>query len=129
MSLDAEGLYEAVLEAYSQLEVEDFSYDYTAVGSAAEELALLRDQIYIEPKNARYDPVTTGIAEAESGWDIDMDRAAQLLEAAEPGQTVAIPLVEVPAQIDKKTLNDNLFANPWATAPAPITPTPPAPRT
>ncbi len=109
VSLDAEGLYEAVLEAYSQLEVEDFSYDYTAVGSAAEELTLLRDQIYIEPKNARYDPVTTGIAEAESGWDIDMDRAAQLLEAAEPGQTVAIPLVEVPAQIDKKTLNDNLF--------------------
>ena len=49
VSLDAEGLYEAVLEAYSQLEVEDFSYDYTAVGSAAEELALLRDQIYIEP--------------------------------------------------------------------------------
>ncbi len=109
VSLDSEALYDAVLEAYSQLEVADFSFDYTEVSTAAEELDLLREQICIPPQNARYDPVSTGISEAVPGWDIDMDRAVALLEAAEPGQTVEIPLVEVPAAIDKATLNANLF--------------------
>ena len=109
VSLDTEGLYDAVVSAYSRLEVQDISFDYTEVSTAAEELRLLRDQIYIAPQNARYDPVTTGISEAVSGWDIDMAQAVSLLDTAEPGETVAIPLVEVPAAVDKATLNANLF--------------------
>lgn len=109
VSLDSEALYQAVVQAYSLVELQDFPFRYTEVSTAVEELSLLREQIYIAPQNARYDPVTTGIAEAVSGWDIDMERASALLEAAEPGETVEIPLVEVPAAIDKATLNANLF--------------------
>ena len=109
VSLDTEALYDAVIAAYSKVEVEDFSFDYTEVSTAAEELALLREQIAVAPQNARYDPVTTGISEAVSGWDIDLESAARLLDAAAPGETVRIPLEEVPATIDRETLKANLF--------------------
>ena len=109
VSLDTEALYDAVIAAYSKVEVEDFSFDYTEVSTAAEELALLREQIAVAPQNARYDPVTTGISEAVPGWDIDLETAARLLDAAAPGETVRIPLEEVPATIDRETLKANLF--------------------
>lgn len=109
LSLDADALYRAVVQAYSQPEVEDFSFDYTETSTALEQLTMLQEQINIAPQNARYDPVTTGIAEAKPGLSIDMEAAARLLDAAEPGQTVRIPMVETPAAIDKATLNANLF--------------------
>lgn len=109
VSLDTEKLYEAVIAAYSQQTVEDFAFDYTEVSTALEQLTLLQEQINVAPQNARYDPVTTGIAEAVPGLALDMDAAARLLDAAEPGQTVRIPLVEVPAAIDRETLKANLF--------------------
>lgn len=109
VSLDTEALYDAVIAAYSKVAVEDFSFDYTEVSTAAEELALLREQIAVAPQNARYDPVTTGISEAVPGWDIDLETAARLLDAAAPGETVRIPLEEVPATIDRETLKANLF--------------------
>jgi len=107
--LDTQALYNAVVAAYSQTEVADFDFNYIEVSSALEELTLLKDELTTQPQNARYDPETTAISEAVPGLTPDLSAAKALLEAAEPGDTVRIPMVEVPADIDRATMQANLF--------------------
>ncbi|MGM9662596.1 MAG: VanW family protein [Oscillospiraceae bacterium] len=57
----------------------------------------LAEELLGECRNASYDPVTGAIAEATVGVDFDAAEAEALLDAAEPGQEVAVPgTVEFP---------------------------------
>ena len=60
-------------------------------------------------KNASYDKETDSIVPEEAGADFDVEEAQQLMDAAEPGETVTVPAqVELPA-VTAEELEQVLF--------------------
>ncbi len=82
------------------------------MGTAKDDVELDRiyDEIYQEPTDATLDPENDyEIVESVPGLDFDKEEASRILEQAEEGSTVTIPLIHTEPQIDTQNLRECLF--------------------
>ena len=104
-NLDPEKLYNAVLDAYS---FNSFLVDIEASGLAEEpeklDLEALLEELYREPVSAYMNAETREIVPEVYGYGFDIEKAQELLDAAEPGDTVSIPMEYVTPEYTRESL-------------------------
>ena len=82
------------------------------VGTAGMDVDLdqIYEEIYQEPIDATLDPENDyRIVESAAGFGFDKEEARRMLEEAEEGSTVAVPLVYIEPQISTQNLQECLF--------------------
>ena len=104
-NLDPEKLYNAVLDAYS---FNNFLVDIEASGLAEEpeklDLEALLEELYREPVSAYTDLETREIIPEIYGYGFDLEKAQELLDAAQPGDTVSIPMEYIAPEYTRESL-------------------------
>ncbi len=113
--LDAEDLYNAVLDAYS---LNRLQIDYeapSAVAPEAPDLRKLFDEFCTSPEDATLNPVTFVVTPEVYGYGFDPVQAQQLLDQAAAGETVDIPLSFLKPEITSDDLTGDLFQDLLAT--------------
>lgn len=100
-NLDVDALYNRILDSYS-FNTFLVEVDNSILGDMPTPLDL--DAIFLEycsePVDARFDPNTKEVVPEVYGYTFDLERAKELLAAAEPGTVVGVPMEYVePARI------------------------------
>jgi vancomycin resistance protein YoaR len=70
---------------------------------------MLYERIFEAPVSSVYNPSTFSATESAYGRTFDMDAARGMLERAEPGQNITIPLLRIPPEISQDELSAMLF--------------------
>jgi len=91
-SLDADALYEAVLEAYRSGDLSDITYSYDMVPYDIVDLQGYYNEYCTPASNAYYDKSTRTIVPDVTGYGFDLFAVNQRLALAEEGSTMEIPL-------------------------------------
>ena len=106
--VDADELCGLILKAF---EVKATTVDYTAAVDAADSVDFnkIHDEVYAEAVEAKYDAETKKVTESAVGIDFDVEKAQKLWDAAEPGDTVAVPLEITKPKYTSEQLNKMLF--------------------
>ena len=106
--VDADELCGLILKAF---EVKATTVDYTAAVDAADSVDFnkIHDEVYTEAVEAKYDAETKKVTESAVGIDFDVEKAQKLWDAAEPGDTVAVPLEITKPKYTSEQLNKMLF--------------------
>lgn len=91
-SLDADALYEAVLEAYQSGDLSDLVFSYDMVPYDIVDLAGYYNDYCTPASNAYYDKSTRTIVPEVVGYGFDLFAANQQLALAEEGSTIEIHL-------------------------------------
>ena len=104
-NLDLETLYNAVLDAYS---FNNFKVTIDA-GSLSQEpekldLEALLEELSLEPVSAALNPETKQIIPETYGYSFDLEAAQALLDGAEPGETVSVPMEYVEPEYTSESL-------------------------
>ena len=109
LAIDADELCEMIDEA---LKNGTYSVEYRvkAQSTAAPDFAKLHDELFCEVTEAVYDKEAKKFVPGKAGVDFDIDEAQRLWDAAEPGDTVEIPLKVTKPKIDAET-DGSLFAD------------------
>ena len=113
--LDAEAIYESMLQAFRTKTYDDITVELKIRSDADENryavLETVYDAIYVEPKDAEYDKNTGGVSESVRGVSFDMDEAKKLWDEAEAGDEVYIPFIFTEPAVDSEKLANGLFAD------------------
>ncbi len=120
--VDAADVCAVILEAFEQEKYDPISYEVPDLSSQTQPgqtgsvdigalLRQLYDEVYVEPVNAAYDPVTGGVTQAVQGLRFDMDEARRLWEQTAEGETVTIPLIREEPEITADQLSGELFSD------------------
>lgn len=90
---DIDGLYNAVMEAYSQCNFR-FEADSKYLPDLPEDLDLnaIKNEISIEPVEAREDPTTKEVTVGSCGYTFDIEEAQEKLKNASYGETVSVSM-------------------------------------
>ena len=106
--VDADELCGLIVKAF---EVKATTVDYTATVDAAESVDFkkIHDELYTEAVEAKYDAETKKVTESAVGVDFDVEKAQKLWDAAEPGDTVTVPLEITKPKYTSEQLNKMLF--------------------
>lgn len=75
------------------------------------DLQELYDAVFVEPKNAEYDPELREATEHINGREFDMAEAQRLWDEAENGERVVIPLIITEPEVTTQALNEMLFSD------------------
>jgi len=115
-SIDAQEVYEQVLNSFQTGNYEDITVEFQSIdGAAAQDqyavLEAVYQAIFVEPKNAEYDKTTGGVTESVRGVSFDMEAAKRLWDAAQFGEKVFIPFVFTEPEITSDKLQNGLFAD------------------
>lgn len=114
-SLDADGLYEAVIAAYHSGDLSDITWGYDMRPYDIVDLQSYYQKYCTSAQNAYYDKSTRTLVKEVVGYGFDLVAANQQLALAEEGSTIEIPLGEIKpsmtlAQYKKKYYSDELAA-------------------
>lgn len=106
IGFDAQDVYEQVLDAYS---LHQFLVTVENVETAREpdplDLEAVYEEFYIAPKNATVDLQTFKTIPGSYGYGFDVEAAQKLLDKAEFGETVSIPM----EYIEPDILDEDMF--------------------
>ena len=106
IGFDAMDVYEQVLDAYS---LHQFLVTVEDVETAKEpeplDLEVVYEEFYIEPKNATIDLQTFKTIPGSYGYGFDIEEAQALLESAEFGEELRIPM----EYIEPEILDEDMF--------------------
>ncbi|MDR0906060.1 MAG: VanW family protein [Oscillospiraceae bacterium] len=78
-------------------------------GEDAIDLVAIYNTVNVAPVAAKYDAETKTVTESVTGVSFDMDRARTLINAAEAGETVRIPLIKTEPDVTSASLRELLF--------------------
>jgi vancomycin resistance protein YoaR len=115
VSFDADLLYLTVAEAATNGNFDPIDFDADITEPDEPDYEALAELWNKEPENARYDVDTESVVEGTYGYSVDMDTVAQLLDAAEEGETIQVPVTILSPEIDKATMESRLFADTLST--------------
>lgn len=106
--LDIPALREAILDAYRN---NTFLVEQpcTLVEPESPDLDALYQQYYIEPIDAVMDMEVFEVSPDSSGRCFDMEAAQMAVNAMEYGQSIYIPLEEIPAEVTQESLRSILY--------------------
>ena len=106
ISFDAEAVYNQILDAYS---LHDFTVFVEGLDTVAEpdalDLEAVYEEFYIKPVNATVDHQNYEVIPGTYGYGFDIAEAKKLLEQAEYGQEIRIPMEYIAPTV----LNEDMF--------------------
>ncbi len=109
VSLDADGLYEAVCNAYATGNMEPFSWDYIETPVDALNLNAYYNSLCTEAKDAYYDEDSHTIVESVTGYGFDLETAQQQLENVAAGSQIILRMEYVEPEVTKEQLTNQMF--------------------
>ena len=113
--LDADDLYDCVLDAYSLNELEVTYQAPTQTEPDALSAQELFDEYCQAAEDAKLDDVTFEVTPEVYGYGFDVEALQKLIDDAEYGQTIEITLGFIQPDITAKDLTENLFQDLLAT--------------
>ena len=108
-SLDTEGLYEVVYNAFMNSDFTPLSWDYDEVPCELLDLEPYYEEYCTEVQNAEYDPETHTIVEEVPGFGFDLEASSQKLATAPAGSQVIIQLEDLEPEVTKAALEEEMF--------------------
>lgn len=108
-SLDADGLYDAVIAAYMNNDFTAIEYSYEESAYTPVDLSALYDQMCTDMADAYYDSEKKEIVDEVVGYGFDLAAAEQQQAMAEEGSDLTITLKEVEPEVTRAELEEKLF--------------------
>ncbi len=108
-ALNADGLYQAVYEAFANDDFSDLHWDYEEVPCEPVDLTPYYEKYCTAPVDAVFDEETGNISEEAAGFGFDPAEVALQLAAAEPGSQIVIPLKDMEPKVTKQELEKQYF--------------------
>ena len=108
---DADSVYDMMCDALYRAVAEGgviITTEYNlpdAVGAAEVDLLAIYNMVNVAPVDAEYDTATSTVSESVVGVSFDMAAAQSLIDNAEAGATVRIPLIHTEPDITSESLN------------------------
>lgn len=100
IGFDANDVYEKVLDAYS---LHQFLVEVKNVESVSQpdpiDLEAIYEEFYIAPVNASVNLQTFETKDGSYGYGFDLEAAQKLVDAAQPGEVLRIPMEYIPPEI------------------------------
>lgn len=100
VGFDAKDVYEKVLDAYS---LHEFLVEVENIESVSEpdpiDLEAIYEEFYIEPVNASIDLQNFQTIDGSYGYGFDLEEAQKLVDNAQPGEVLRIPMEYIPPEI------------------------------
>lgn len=109
VSLDAEGLYAAVLDRFATGDLSDLEYSYETQSVTPIDLQEYYDKFCTEAKDAYYDEQTHELVEEVTGRGFDVQYYTQQLAMAEPNSTVTIQIEDIVPEQTIEELSKHYF--------------------
>ncbi len=107
--LDADGLYDAVYEAFVSSDFTPLVWDYEEVPCAPVDLTEYYEKYCTEMTEAYFDEDARKIVEEVPGYGFDLDDTMTRLEQAKPGSKVVIPFGDLTPEVTKASLDSKMF--------------------
>ena len=107
-TLDADALYELVIDAYNHNCLEVYA-ECDVVEPDAPDLKSICDQTFVDPVDAVMDQKTFEVIPHSYGYQFDYDKAMQDIHEAKYGQALTFPYEKVAPQVLEETLSALLF--------------------
>ena len=107
--LDADGLYDAVYEAFMNSDFAPMVWEYDEVPCEPVDLSGYYEQLCTPMTEAYYDEETRTIVEEVPGFGFVLEDTMKRLENAAPGSKIVIPLTELIPEVTKKSLESEMF--------------------
>lgn len=114
-ALDADKIYDKVLDAYSLNELSVSYQPPAATEPEKPDAAKLFTQLCIAPVDAIMDDITFEVTPEVYGYGFDIDAVQKRIENAAYGEVIEVPLDFIMPQITAKDLTEDLFQDTLAT--------------
>ncbi len=112
VSVDENALIQKILDNTAKGDYSSITCEMVSADPDSVDLQAIHDEIYAEPANATLNVADDGsytVTDSVQGIDFDVAEAQNILSAAQPGETVSVPLNRQDPAIDTATLKANLF--------------------
>ncbi|MDO4845229.1 MAG: VanW family protein, partial [Oscillospiraceae bacterium] len=119
--LDADALYDAIVNAYSEGNFTGARFDYEVDAFDPVDLTQLWKENCTRAVNASYDEETQTLTEETPGYGFDLEREQQRIAQAAEGETLTIELKELLPEVTVDTLEEKLFPDVLASYDSPHT--------
>ena len=123
-SLDADGLYEKVLEAYHSGDLSDITFNYDLTPYDIVDLGAYYNEYCTPAQDAYYDNETKEVVEEVVGYGFDLAAANQQLALAEEGSVIEIPLEVMKPEVTADAYMETYFPDVLASFNSPYPPNP-----
>ena len=112
LTIDQKEIQDEVMDALEKRNFTQVQYDFSSeIPENTVDIQGIHDSIYKEVKNAVYDPSTGGATQSSSGVDFDVEEATKLVNNANIGDVIKIPIEVTEPTVTTEALNAKLFAN------------------
>lgn len=109
LSLDADKLYDAVLERFTTGDFSDLEFEYEQEPCAVVDLESYYQKYCRGMKDAYYDEEKKELVPEENGYGFDVPYYTQQLDMAEPGTTVTIQMEDMAPEVTLAKLQEIYF--------------------
>lgn len=109
--LDADGLYEAVMERFSANDLSPLTFEYDIKPCQAVDLQSYYDEYCVEMKEAYYDEKTHELVPEVNGYGFDLPYYTQQIAMAEPGTTFTIRMQPMIPEMTLEQLEKEYFSH------------------
>ena len=110
VALDADALYEAVLERFAANDLSDLKFSYETTPCDAVDLQPYYDKYCSEMKDAYYDEENHELVEEVKGYGFDLPYYTQQIAMADPGTTVTIQMEDLVPEVTLEKLKETYFS-------------------
>ena len=112
VSVDENALIQKILDNTAKGDYSSITCEMVSANPDPVDMQVIHDALYAEPANATLEVADDGsytVTDSVQGIDFDVAEAQSILSAAQPGETVSVPLNRQAPAIDTATLKANLF--------------------
>ena len=112
VSVDENALIQKILDNTAKGDYSSITCEMVSADPDPIDIQAIPDALYAEPANATLEVADDGsytVTDSVQGIDFDVAGAQSILSAAQPGETVSVPLNRQDPAIDTATLKANLF--------------------
>lgn len=112
VSVDENALIQKILDNTAKGDYSAITCEMVSADPDPIDIQAIHDALYAEPANATLEVADDGsytVTDSVQGIDFDVAEAQSILSAAQPGETVSVPLNRQDPAIDTATLKANLF--------------------
>lgn len=112
VSVDENALIQKILDNTAKGDYSSITCEMVSADPDPVDMQVIHDALYAEPANATLEVADDGsytVTDSVQGIDFDVAEAQSILSAAQPGETVSVPLNRQSPAIDTATLKANLF--------------------
>ena len=112
VSVDENALIQKILDNTAKGDYSSITCEMVSADPDPIDIQAIHDALYAEPANATLEVADDGsypVTDSVQGIEFDVAGAQSILSAAQPGETVSVPLNRQDPAIDTATLKANLF--------------------